>query len=148
MDTINPQQTQRVWQRVLGPTAEAPCPELEGLIALEWEASSAYPILNRRTGGRFSPVFQQLTRQSRSRWSCLQGMELLRTGKRPPHIHPHSPGGSGREILQLCCSRALEAMELYRKICTARDSPILARLAQEQTADCRTLLELLGNWAD
>ena len=148
MDTVNPEQAQRVWNRVHPGASEKPAPVLESLIAGEWEASAAYLVLAKRAGGRHAATLQQLARQSRSRWACLQGMALLHTGKRPVHTHPQSPTGSAGEILRRCCSRAMEGITLYDQIKSRENTPILALLAQEQARDCRVLLELLGNWGD
>lgn len=146
METVNSEQAQRVWNRVRGTAPEKPEATLETLITEEWEASAAYLTLAKRTGGRHAPLLQQLARQSRSRWACLQGVNLLRTGKRPGHIHPGSPSGSSGEILHRCCSRAMDTIHLYAQLSSRENSPVLTLLAQEQTRDCRILLELLGNW--
>lgn len=148
METVNSEQAQRVWNRVRGTAPEKSAADLEPLIAEEWEASAAYLALAKRTEGRHTALLQQLARQSRSRWACLQGISLLRTGRRPGHIHPKSPAGSSGEILRRCCSRAMGTVELYGQLCSQESSPVFPLLAQEQTRDCRILLELLGNWGD
>ena len=146
METVNSQQAQRVWQRVHAPKGEPFTEEIHRLSAGEWEASAACLALARRAGGKFAPALRLLAQNSRSRWACLQGLALLRSGKRPQHTHPARPEGSPFDILSQCCRDGLERIDLYSRS-PELPGPLAATLAREQTNDCRALLEILGNWS-
>lgn len=146
METVNPQQVQRVWQRLQGAAPE-PSAALDRLIREEWETSAACLALARRSGGRFGPILRQLAQHSRSRWACLQGCVLQQTGKHPRHAHPQPLSGSSREILQRCLDQSLERIRIYRQLPEPL-TDIGQLLAREQAQDCRQMMELLGNWEE
>lgn len=145
METVNSQQTQRVWQRLYAQTDQSATDETGPLICGEWETSAVCTLLARRCSGKFAPQLRQLARRSRSRWACLQGFVLLNTGKRPPHSHPDPAQTSAVRLLENCCREALRRVSLYRQ-CPSLPAPVADLLAQEQARDARLLLEILGNW--
>ena len=145
METVNSKQVQQVFQRMYTAKPQAEPDSLNRLIDQEWESAAFLLTLARRAGGKFSPQLRQLANHSRSRWACLQGLARLHTGKPPRHTHPRSPSGSPGELLRQCCRDAAQRVREYED-CAGACGPVAQLLAREQTADCRTLLEILGNW--
>lgn len=145
METIDPSQAARVWQRVRG---EAPAPEgadLERLIVQEWEDAAIYLQLSRRCGGKESAALYQLFRQEQAHCACLKGIYTMLTGN-PPKLKAVRPMQEPLEVsLRKCYAREMRSLSAYEE---RTDDPnyghVFSRMREQEQEHCRVILTLLG----
>lgn len=140
MESINPAQAQRVWQRVKGP--ERPEDVFLRLLALEAESRQILLYLQRKTALRDSRGLARLREESCQFFHILMGLTLARgldmTVTAPPSIR-----GNGEGLLRL-------SYETRRKIIALLEglpedcAPCAGLLRQRMEAHCLSILELLG----
>ena len=145
METIDPKQAQRVWQRVRGSTPEEQAQQLEQMILHQWEDAAVYLQLSRRCSGTQSAMLYQLFRQAHAQCSCLKGIYVMMTGDRPklPAVNPpREPLGTA---LRGCYGRQMRELRLYEERAADPDyGYVFARMRDQKKAQCRVLLELIG----
>lgn len=145
METIDPNQAARVWQRVRGNSPETDVEKLEQIILLEWEDAAIYLQLSRRCTGRESAALYKLFQQEYSHCACLKGIYSLITGQRPklPAVQPD------REPLELalrnCYGREMQRLRTYEERCADPNyGHVFSRIRDQEQEHCRTVLELIG----
>lgn len=144
METIDPVQAQRVWQRVRGET-RPPEEDLERLIIQEWEDAAIYLQLSRRCAGRESAALYQLFRQEQNHCACLKGIYAMLTGNKPK-LRPVRPAAEPlEESLRKCYARELRSLTAYEE--RAKDpgyGHVFAHMRDQEQEHCRVILALLG----
>lgn len=147
MDTIDPKQAARVWQRVrsdaLEPTREEGLTEL---IAREWEAATTYLQLSRRFQGKQNALLRKLFEQEQAHMACLKGIYTLITGKRPNVAGVQPVTDDPQKVLRRCYGRQMQCLARYeQRTGDPEYGHIFARLAQQEKEHCHILLEILGS---
>lgn len=144
METIDPGQAARVWQRVRGETSP-PEEDLERLIMQEWEDAAIYLQLSRRWSGKESAALYQLFRQERNHCACLKGIYTMLTGKKPK-LRPVRPAAEPLEAsLQKCYARELRALLAYEERSNdPKYGHVFSHMRQQEQEHCRVILTLMG----
>lgn len=144
METIDPIQAQRVWQRVRGEN-RTPEEDLARLIEQEWEDAAIYLQLSRRCTGRESTALYQLFRQERNHCACLKGIYTMLTGNKPK-LKPVRPTAEPLgESLKKCYARELRSLTAYEE--RAKDPSyghVFSHMRDQEQEHCRVILTLLG----
>ena len=145
METIDPNQAARVWQRVRGNSPEDSARNLEQMIIREWESAAIYLQLSRRCSGRDSAALYKLFQQEHAHCACLKGIYVMMTGQRPrlPAITP------SREPLNTalrgCSGREMRELRSYEERAADPDyGYVFSRIRDQKRDHCRVLLELIG----
>lgn len=145
METIDPQQAARVWQRVRGGSPETDIRELLELIAHEWEDSAIYLQLSRRCTGRESNILYTLFQQEHAQCMCLKGLYTMITGENPKLGTVQVGREPLEDSLRKCYGREMQTLHLYEK--KAEDPEygyIYCHIRDQERDHCRILLELIG----
>ena len=146
METVDKQKAARVWQRVQGQEPKQLDPNgLLALIAGELADSATYLQLSRRFQGQQSITLRKLYEQEQSHAACLKGIYTLLTGER---LISHTPTAFQEPLsatLRRCYGREMRSLKEYE----ARSGDpeyghVFARLADQERAHCRAVLELIG----
>lgn len=145
METIDPKAAQRVWQRVRGSNTATAEEELLPLIAAELQlAADCRKLADRlpKEAPRLKLIREAGLRNSR----CLRGIRQLQLGSCPlPQTSP-PPSGVPEACLRRCISRCLQLRTEYQNRADHREyGCIFDALAQQQTVNCRLLMEILGS---
>ena len=141
MELLDPNMTQRVWQRVQGTAQEDPLPPM---ILQTQTCAAACGRLSKHFRGREAELLKMRTALLRQ-MDCLQGMLYLRTGQRIPLPTPASTQEPADALLRGCIGHCLRLAEAQRRASnTPEYGPVLVALAEETTNHLRLLLELAG----
>lgn len=145
MNTIDPQQAARVWQRVQGSSHSLEQQILE-MIAQEWTDATTYLQISRRFQGKESAALRRLYEEEQTHAACLKGIYTLITGNRPT-VKVSPPLWQDTEaVLRQCYGREMQSLARYEALMADREyGVVFARLADQEREHCRTILELLGN---
>lgn len=138
MESINPTQAQRVWQRVRGP--EQTEDVFARLLALEAECRQILSVLHRNTPLRDSRGLSQLREECRQFFHILLGLSMVReldvTVTAPPSVRGN-PEGLLRQLWQTR-QKSLKLLEGMEDPCAG----LLRARMEEQSL---VVLELLGS---
>lgn len=145
METIDPSQAARVWQRVRGESPEDEEGDLAQLIIQEWEDAAIYLQLSRRWGGKEAPVLYQLFRQEQNHCACLKGIYTMLTGT-PPKLRAVRPMAEPLEVsLRKCYAREMRALSAYEtRSADPNYGHVFSRMRDQEQEHCRVILTLLG----
>ncbi len=147
METYDPQQAARVWQRVREHAVPAEsAQELLGLISQEWNDAATYLTLSRRCQGSQSVTLRRLFEEEQSHAACLKGIYTLVSGQKPV-IHTAMPAQEPMEAtLRRCYGREMRCLAEYeQRAADPEYGPVFARLAQQEREHCMTVLKLIGS---
>lgn len=146
METVDPNQAARVWQRVRGNSPEADVSKLERMIALEWEDAAIYLQLSRRCSGREAALLYRLFQQEHTHCACLRGIYSMMTGEslRMPSVqHTAEPL---KLALRNCYGREMQRLRTYEEQCQDPNyGYVFSRMREQEQEHCRMLLELIGS---
>lgn len=146
MDHYDPEKAARVWQRVRSGSVQETAPELLVLIGEELAEASLYQKLSRYFHRQQNALLQQIAQEDRSHAACLQGIYTLFTGEQPKPMIPQIPRASLEIHLRRCYGRKLLAATRYEaKANDPEYGTVFSRLALQERAHCRHILELLGS---
>lgn len=144
METIDPNQAARVWQRVRGNPAEDK--SLERLILQTWEDANVYLQLSRRTTGRTGTVLRELHRRKQAQCACLRGIHRMLTGQALGLPRGKSVTEPLEAALRGCYAREMRSLRLWGDRISDPDyGPVFQRMTEEERESCRMLLELIGS---
>lgn len=146
METVDPNQAARVWQRVRGNSPEADVKTLEQLIMLEWEDAAIYLQLSRRCTGKESAALYKLFQQEHAHCACLKGIYSMVTGEKPklPMVQPAREPMEA--ALRTCYGREMQRLRTYEERCQDSNyGHVFSRIRDQEQEHCRVLLELIGN---
>ena len=148
MEQFDREKARRVWQRVQG-TAAPPPPEpgedLRELVARETESAAVYLQLSRQFQGKDSAALRQMSEQEQSHAAILKGICALNTGTRPGISVPHPENGPAEVVLRRCYGREMQSLAEYeRRSGDPQYGAVFRKIAEQEQAHCRTVLELLG----
>lgn len=147
MEEFDQEKAKRVWQRVQGSAVppQEPGYDLRELAAREAESAATYLQLSRRVSGRDSAALRQLYEQEQSHNAILKGICALTTGVRPGVSAPPPQTGPMEVLLRRCYGRQMQALAEYER---RSDDPqyggVFRKMAEQEQAHCRAVLELLG----
>lgn len=147
LEEVDSAQAQRVWQRVLGHSAQDDEQLLQQLIALEWEDASIYLHLSRRFSGSVSAALYRLFQQEHAHCACLRGIYTMMTGQSPvlPAVDISRMGLD--EALKDCYGREMHRLKTYEE---RSEDPsyghVFLRLRDQEREHCRVILQLLGRF--
>lgn len=137
MESINPTQEAKIWQRVRGNPPEEPC--LGRLLALEAECRQIFHYLQRNTHLRDSRGLARLREDSGRFYHILLGMALIRgldvTVNAPPAVRGNPEG-----LLRQSHTTRQKAIALLEEL-PPEDRKLLKPRMEEHRL---SLLELLG----
>lgn len=141
MELLDPNMTQRVWQRVQGTAQEDPLPPA----VLQAQAlAGACGRLSRHFRGREAELLRMRTALLRQA-DCLQGIHYLRTGQRLTMPAPASAQEPADALLRRCVAQCLRLADALRRASGDPEyGPALAAMAEETTNHLQLLLELAG----
>jgi rubrerythrin len=154
MHTYDPQQAQRVWQRVQAgqdtarETAkeEARNDNLQELIMNEWNAAATYLRLARQMGPGHAQVLQRLGREEHGHAACLKGIYHLITGRQAVTGSPKPEQESPELTLRKCYGREMRSLKEYEaRMGDPEYGHVFAKLAEQEREHCRAVLELIGS---
>lgn len=147
MEKIDTALAQRVWQRVQDPKA-ATGPDPGVLTAIIGEAladADACQRLARSIGGKGGRLLE-LSREDRAQAGCLRGICVLMLGKNPEvHIPAPEPAPAAAMLRQCYAHHLHRVREFDRNSSDPDFGPAFQKLAAEERAHCKTLLELMGS---
>ena len=146
MNGYDPQMAQRVWQRVQSRTTqEDSTQQLQPRIASALTDAALCRLLLPRFQAEQKQLLQHVVREKTAHAHCLQGIFRSITGSAPDVRISLPPPGTTEGTLQRCLGNTLSCIEYYRQWeSPAGFSPVFSRLAEEETALARILLQLLG----
>lgn len=132
----------RVWDRVHGSSQPS---SLQTLAAAEQGCAAVYLRLARMTQGPSKTVLRQLYAHERSHSRCLNGISIAAQGK-PLSVRTAPPPADSMTVaLRKCYAQTLRAMDEYRQRSEDREyGHIFAHMAEQEKANSRMILELLG----
>lgn len=143
MNTIDPQQAARVWQRVRGEDRLSEG-QLQSMVCDAVTREAAYLNLSRQLPGK-SALLRSLYTGQQAHTACLKGIYTLITGNHPKVEAIPVPGRSPEAILRRLYGDSMRALADYEaKIADPEYGPVFARLADREKESCRTILELIG----
>lgn len=143
MEHLDPKTQERVWQRVRGEEPAA-VPALS-LMTTEAEVAAQLQLLMRNFPGK-RKLLQTMLSQTRNHLTCLQGMCLLRQGKKPPRpaVRPRSTDTTA--LVRKCY---VNCMNLAAKYDAGSADPeygiVYAEMSHTKRRHCAQLLSLLGD---
>lgn len=141
MEPINPEQAQRVWQRVRGPGAESDT--LEMLLALESECRQLLLCLQKTAPLRDSRGLNRLREECRRFSHIFLGLAMVREADVTVTAAP-AVRGNAEGLLRQCYAVRRKAIGLLRAL--PEDSAFCAELlSQRMEEHCLLVLELLGS---
>lgn len=145
METIDPSQAARVWQRVRGESPDPETADLERLIIQEWEDAAVYLQLSRHCGGKESAALYQLFRQEQNHCACLKGIYTMLTGKKPKLRAVRPAAQTLGEALRKCYARELRALSAYEERAKEpKYGHVFSHMRDQEQEHCRVILTLLG----
>ena len=145
MNTIDPQQAGRVWQRVRSGDRLSDR-ELQTMICEAWTMASTYLKLSRQLSGRAAATLRRLYEQQQANAACLKGIYSLITGTHPAVKALPVQGQEPTAVLRRLYGKSMQALANYEaKAGDGEYGPVFARLADREKDHCRILLELIGN---
>ena len=145
METIDPSQALRVWQRVRGESRDTEVALLERFIVHEWEDASIYLQLSRRCSGSEAAQLYQIFQQEQSHCACLKGIYTLITGSKPRLSAVKPPQEPLPAALRTCYGREMRCLSAYEARVSDPDyGHVFSRMLQQEKEHCRILLELIG----
>ena len=143
VNTIDPQQATRVWQRVRGEDRLSEG-ELQRMICDAVTRENAYLNLSRQLQGK-SALLRNLYTRQQAHTTCLKGIYTLITGSCPKVEVIPVPGRSPEGILRRLYGDSMRALADYEaKTADKEYGPVFSRLADREKESCRTILELIG----
>ena len=153
MQNYDPKKAAAVWQRVQGAQAQAPVfPDASTLlswISQEQEDAVIYLYLSRHFPGKEGAALRQMAQQEQAHASCLRGIYVLLTGKKPALPTAPAPRENPKALLRRCYGREMQSLTQYK---ARTDDPqyghIFTRLAAQEQEHCHILLGILGNLKD
>ena len=147
MEQFDREKAKRVWQRVQGTSTPEPVPghDLQELIVRESQDAAVYLHLSRRIPGRDGAALRQLYEQEQSHAAILRGICALTTGYRPGVSAPQPENGPVEVLLRRCYGREMQALSEYERRCEdPQYGAVFRKMAEQEQAHCRILLEILG----
>lgn len=141
MESINPIQAQRVWQRVRGPESEQDA--LARLLALEAESRHTYQYLQKNTHLRDSRLLARLSEESRAFFHILCGLAMVRdrdvTITAPPSVRGNAEG-----LLRQSWKTRLQSLALLETL--GPDCAPCSRILKDRMEHhLAAIVELLGH---
>ena len=145
METFDPQNTQRIWQRVYDTGAPAMDPEaLIPLISQEESDAACCTRLVKRLGGRGNTLLK-LARQYRNNASTLRGIYSILSEKAPAVAFPPPRENAPHIALKKCYVNSLGRIHQYEELSGSPDyGQVFRALAANTREQCVLLLELIG----
>ena len=146
MQSFDPEQAARVWQRVHPNTPPLSREEeLAEMIAREWTDAATYLLLSRKLAGKDSTILRTMYQQEQSHCACLKGIYTLITGTHPavPAVPPAKEDIA--TLLRRCYGQEMHTLAQYEaRVNDPEYGQVFARLAVQEREHCRLVLELLG----
>ena len=146
METIDPEKSARVWQRVQGKIPMQPDSEsLLALIQEEGKDAAIYLHLSRRYQGKESAVLRRMAEQEQTHAACLKGIYTLITGSRPALQSTQPVREPLDVVLRRCYGREMRCLAQYEARASDPEyGQVFSRIAEQEREHCRMILELLG----
>jgi len=146
METIDPAQAARVWQRVHPETAAQPRDQgLLALIAQEWTDAATYLRLSRQLSGKDSVLLRKMYQQEQAHTACLKGIYTLLTGQHPTVRAVPISQETPEAVLRRCYGREMQCLAQYEARASDPEyGQVFSRLADQEREHCHMILEILG----
>lgn len=150
MTTYDPQKAARVWQRVQAGQEESHqekrSDNLQELIMNEWIAAATYLRLARQMPPKQAAVLQKLGSEEHAHAACLKGIYTLITGEKAVTRTPQPEVEAPELTLRRCYGREMRSLKEYEsRMNDPEYGHVFARLADQERAHCRAVLELIGS---
>lgn len=144
MEKIDQALQERVWQRVSGGRDNEDM-ELLDLIGQEWTDAVTYLALSRKVSGRSSMILRRLYEEEQTHTACLKGIYALVTGQKPVLPPPPQIREPISAALRRCYGREMQCLARYESRSSHPEyGAVFAKLAQQEQAHCKMILELIG----
>ena len=154
MEQFDKEQVRKIWQRVQGEktgltttaNAKEPCLGIPEAIARELSCAAMYTMLAKQLPQKAGSILYRLAREEQQHAATLKGICTLSGGFCPPAKPAPIRKAPAGVLLRQCYGQKLQAMAEYEKCVTdPMHGNVYREMAQQEQAQCRILLQLIGN---